>query len=142
MSTRSILTALAFSTLLAGSAFAQTAAPLAPVTGAPPAVTMPAPAAPKPVTTQAATPATPSVATPVKPTTPAAAPAAKAAAIVDINTASAADLEQLKGIGKARAEAIIKGRPYKGKDELVEKKILPEAVYKDVKDQLVARQKS
>ncbi|MDB5571115.1 MAG: DNA-binding protein, partial [Hyphomicrobiales bacterium] len=62
--------------------------------------------------------------------------------LIDINTASAADLEKLKGIGKARAEAIVKGRPYKGKDELVEKKIIPENVYKDVKDQIVARQKS
>jgi len=46
----------------------------------------------------------------------------------------------LKGIGEARAEAIIKGRPYARKDELVKKKILPESVYNEIKDQIVAKQ--
>ncbi len=32
--------------------------------------------------------------------------------------------------GEARAAAIIKGRPYARKDELVQKKILPESVYR------------
>jgi DNA uptake protein ComE-like DNA-binding protein len=46
----------------------------------------------------------------------------------------------LKGIGEARATAIIKGRPYARKDELVQKKIIPESVYNDIKDQIVAKQ--
>ncbi|MBS1135970.1 MAG: DNA-binding protein [Burkholderiaceae bacterium] len=46
----------------------------------------------------------------------------------------------LKGIGEARAEAIIKGRPYGRKDDLVKKKILPESVYNEIKDQIVAKQ--
>jgi DNA uptake protein ComE-like DNA-binding protein len=73
---------------------------------------------------------------------PAAKPAATSPAeLIDINTASKAELEPLKGIGPARAEAIIKGRPYKGKDELVEKKIVPKNVYDDIKEQIIAKQK-
>ena len=66
---------------------------------------------------------------------------AQAADMVDINSAPKAELMKLKGVGDARADAIIKGRPYKGKDDLVQKKILPDAVYKDIKDQIIARQK-
>jgi competence protein ComEA len=60
--------------------------------------------------------------------------------LVDINRAKADELMTLKGIGEARAEAIIKGRPYARKDELVKKKILPESVYNEIKDQIVAKQ--
>ena len=61
---------------------------------------------------------------------------------IDINTAPAATLKTIPGIGDAYADKIIKGRPYKGKDELVEKKILPQSVYDGLKDELVARQKN
>lgn len=64
----------------------------------------------------------------------------KAAATLDINTASKAELEALKGIGPKYAEAIIKGRPYARKDELVSKKVLPENVYGMVKDLVIAKQ--
>jgi competence protein ComEA len=59
---------------------------------------------------------------------------------IDINRAKADELMTLKGIGEARAAAIIKGRPYARKDELVQKKIIPEAVYNEIKDQIVAKQ--
>jgi DNA uptake protein ComE-like DNA-binding protein len=59
---------------------------------------------------------------------------------IDINRATAEELKTLKGVGDARAEAIIKGRPYKRKDELVQRNILPQRVYDDIKDQIVARQ--
>jgi competence protein ComEA len=47
---------------------------------------------------------------------------------IDINRAKADELMTLEGIGDARATAIIKGRPYARKDELVQKKIIPESV--------------
>jgi competence protein ComEA len=72
---------------------------------------------------------------------PMAAPAAKPAELIDINTATKEQLIPLKGIGDVRAEAIIKGRPYKGKDELYEKKIITKALYDDIKDKIIAKQK-
>jgi competence protein ComEA len=72
----------------------------------------------------------------------AAAPAAaeKKAEPMDINTASEKDLATLKGIGESRAKAIVKGRPYKGKNELADREIIPEKVYNDIKDQIIAKQ--
>ncbi len=64
----------------------------------------------------------------------------KAAALIDINSASAEQLRTLEGIGEARAAAIIKGRPYHGKNELVDKKIIPEGVYDKIKDRIIAHQ--
>jgi len=73
----------------------------------------------------------------------AAAPAtmAKADDKIDINHAKADQLMKLDGIGDARAKAIIKGRPYKGKDDLVAKNIIPQAVYDKISDQIIAKQK-
>ena len=72
----------------------------------------------------------------------AAAPKAMAPADrMDINSASEAQLATLTGIGEARAKAIVKGRPYSGKDDLVKKKVIPEGVYDKIKDQIIARQK-
>ena len=69
------------------------------------------------------------------------APAMAEAALIDINSATKAQLDALPGIGAARADAIIKGRPYKGKDDLVNKKVIPHNVYDGIKDKIIAKQK-
>jgi competence ComEA-like helix-hairpin-helix protein len=65
----------------------------------------------------------------------------KAGELVDINSASAEELDKLPGVGSARAQAIIAGRPYNGKDDLTNRKIIPANVYNEIKDKIIARQK-
>lgn len=60
--------------------------------------------------------------------------------LIDINSASLEDLRSLKGIGEKRAKDIVKNRPYARKDELVQKKIIPQKAYDDIKDQIIAKQ--
>ena len=79
-------------------------------------------------------------ATAKKPAAPASAKAPNAA-VLDINTATAEQLQTIPGIGDAYAKKIIAGRPYRAKSELVQKKILPSGVYEKVKDRMVAHRK-
>ena len=61
-------------------------------------------------------------------------------ALVDINSATRAELTALPGIGDVYSQKIIDGRPYARKDQLVGKKIIPQATYDKIKDQIVAKQ--
>ncbi|MFN3674066.1 MAG: ComEA family DNA-binding protein, partial [Bosea sp. (in: a-proteobacteria)] len=86
----------------AGHAFAQTAAP--------------------------AKPAVPAVTQPAAPAKPVAAQPAAQVKKININTATAAELDTLKGIGEARAKKIIEERAkakFKNFDDLVKRSVLP-----------------
>jgi len=71
-------------------------------------------------------------------------PATKAAttkaAVLDINSASKAELAALTGVGDTYSQKIIDGRPYTRKDQLVSKKIIPQTTYDQIKSQIIAKQ--
>ena len=61
---------------------------------------------------------------------------------MDINSATKQQLMTLTGIGDAYAQKIIDNRPYRGKDELVSKKVIPQATYDKISAQIIAKQSS
>ncbi|MCJ2069878.1 helix-hairpin-helix domain-containing protein [Methylobacterium sp. J-030] len=62
----------------------------------------------------------------------------RALAVVDLNTASVADLNRLRG-GGAIGRAIVAKRPYTSVEQLLSKRVLSRAVYERIKDQVTVR---
>lgn len=60
--------------------------------------------------------------------------------LIDINTATEAELKAVPGIGAAYAAKIIAGRPYANKAQLKSRKVLTAVLYEQVKEQLIAKQ--
>ena len=60
--------------------------------------------------------------------------------LIDINSASPEELQKLPGIGPAYAQKIIKGRPYKRREDLYLKGIIPQPTYDKLRDSIIAKQ--
>lgn len=88
------------------------------------------------------TDAKPSPATVLEPAKGAAADekAAARGPLVDINTASAAELKAIPGVGEALAAKIIAGRPYANKAQLKSRKVISPLLYEQIKDRIIAKQ--
>jgi DNA uptake protein ComE-like DNA-binding protein len=58
--------------------------------------------------------------------------------LLDINTATPAQLKALPGMGDAYVQRIIAGRPYTAKNQLTTRGILPAAAYERIKPLIIA----
>jgi DNA uptake protein ComE-like DNA-binding protein len=60
-------------------------------------------------------------------------------ALVDLNSATPAQLQELAGINEEYAHKIVDGRPYTEKTDLVRKKVIPRATYDQIADRVIAK---
>lgn len=104
------------------------------------------------VTVGKTAPAAPAKVTPATPAPQKAAPAPDAAAkkpaaaaklapgeMVNINTASKEQLEKLPGIGGVKAQAIIDGRPYQAKEDIMKVKGIKQGTFDKIKDVITVK---
>ena len=56
---------------------------------------------------------------------------------LDINSGSIDQLKTLPGIDGVYAQKIVESRPYQKRDDLLSRKIIPEATYKKIKDRII-----
>src|SRR5437660_11954600 len=66
--------------------------------------------------------------------------AEKKTEVIDINSASKRELMSLPGIGDAYSQKIIDNRPYRGKNDLVRKNVIPQGTYAKISGQIIAKQ--
>lgn len=58
--------------------------------------------------------------------------------VINVNTASSSQLEELPGIGEVTAQKIIDGRPYSTIEDLLTKKVVGNAAFEKIKDKIAA----
>jgi competence protein ComEA len=63
-------------------------------------------------------------------------------ALVDLNSATPAQLEELPGITEEYAHKIMDGRPYTKKTDLVKKKVIPRQIYDVIANRVIAKRTS
>jgi competence protein ComEA len=59
---------------------------------------------------------------------------------LDINAATAEQLDRLPDVGGAYTRRIMEGRPYRSKMELLERRIIPASVYKRIQRLITVKQ--
>ena len=65
-------------------------------------------------------------------------PESSVSSLININTASAGELDGLTGVGEATAQKIIDSRPYLAIEELVSKKVLGSKAFEKIKEKITA----
>jgi competence protein ComEA len=109
------------------------------------ALTIAGPVMAQPATTAAPGTSSPSTVAPAVPSTPKGLDTPNTTAVpqpdmVDINSATAAELKMLPSVSDSDASKIIQGRPYADKSQLISKKAVSESTYAKIKDHLIAKQ--